>query len=157
MKIIGKTTIHPVFFYTGKVAGYAIWIILFGELVGIDLIDANILTIPKYTSLSLLIVGLIFTVISLVNLGKSTSLGLPTEETQLKTNGLYNFSRNPMYVGFNLITISAMVYTLSWFVIALGVYSLIVYHLIILGEENFMSTRFGEDYKVYKARVRRYL
>jgi protein-S-isoprenylcysteine O-methyltransferase Ste14 len=146
-----------VFFYTGKIAGYSTWIILFFKLINIDIIDGNSLSINKYISMVLLAIGLILTTISLLNLGKSTRLGLPSEETQFKTNGLYKISRNPMYVGFDLITISAMAYTLNWLVIPLGIYSLIIYHLIILGEETFMSTRFGEAYKSYRKNVRRYI
>jgi len=103
------------------------------------------------------LIGLIFTIISLINLGKSTRLGLPSNDTKLKTNGLYKYSRNPMYVGFDLITISAMIYILHWLIIILGVYSMITYHLIIKGEEKFMIKRFGEEYKNYQLRVRRYL
>jgi protein-S-isoprenylcysteine O-methyltransferase Ste14 len=89
-------------------------------------------------------------------LGKSTRLGLPSDDTQLKTNGLYKYSRNPMYVGFNLITIASIIYTLHWIIIILGVYSLIIYHLIIKGEEKFMMKRFGEEYKNYQLKVSRY-
>jgi protein-S-isoprenylcysteine O-methyltransferase Ste14 len=102
-------------------------------------------------------VGLLFTVISLVNLGKSTRLGLPSDDTKLKTNGIYKISRNPMYVGFDLITIASIVFTLHWLVIILGIYSLITYHLIIKGEEVFMIKRFSNEYEKYQLKVRRYL
>ncbi len=157
MKIIGKMTINPVFFFTGKIAGYTTWIILFFKLINVDIIEVDTFLINKYISIGLLFTGLTLSAISLVNLGKSTRLGLPTEETQFKTNGLYKISRNPMYVGFNLITISAIIFIHSWLVLALGIYSLIIYHIIILGEEKFMATRFGEEYKTYKKKVRRYL
>jgi protein-S-isoprenylcysteine O-methyltransferase Ste14 len=157
MEIIGKTTINPVFFYTGKISGYTTWIIMFLLLLEISIIDKRIILFNNYASIFILILGIIFTAVSLLNLGKSTRLGLPSEKTEFKVNGLYRISRNPMYVGFNLITISAMVYTLSWIVIILGIYSLTMYHLIILGEEKFMLTRFGEEYKSYKENVRRYI
>lgn len=150
-------TINPVFFFTGKIAGYTTWIILFFKLINVDIIEVDTFLINKYISIGLLFTGLTLSAISLVNLGKSTRLGLPTEETQFKTNGLYKISRNPMYVGFNLITISAIIFIHSWLVLALGIYSLIIYHIIILGEEKFMATRFGEEYKTYKKKVRRYL
>jgi protein-S-isoprenylcysteine O-methyltransferase Ste14 len=157
MEIIGKTTINPVFFYTGKIAGYATWIIMFLLLLEISILDKRIILFNNYASIFILIIGLIFSAVSLMNLGKSTRLGLPSEKTVFKVNGLYRISRNPMYVGFNLITISAMVYTLNWIVLILGIYSLTIYHVIILGEEKFMLIRFGEEYKSYKERVRRYI
>ncbi len=157
MEIIGKTTINPIVFYTGKFAGYITWIIFLLMLCGLNLVDTNQILFNQNISIFILLIGLFFTIVSLINLGKSTRLGLPSNDTKLKTNGLYKYSRNPMYVGFDLITISAMIYTLNWVIIILGVYSLITYHLIILGEENFMINRFGEEYKNYKLRVRRYL
>jgi protein-S-isoprenylcysteine O-methyltransferase Ste14 len=157
MDLIGKTTINPIIFYTGKISGYLTWIILFSMLFGFNLLDDKSVFFKKYIAEFLLLTGLVFTVISIINLGKSTRLGLPSEDTQFKTNGLYKFSRNPMYVGFDLITIAAIVFTLHWLIIILGVYSLIAYHLIIKGEENFMLKRFGEEYKKYQIKVRRYL
>jgi len=157
MELIGKTTINPIIFYTGKISGYLTWIILFPMLFGFNSHDRKVIFFNNYIAEFLLVIGLIFTVISLINLGKSTRLGLPSSETQLKTNGIYKLSRNPMYVGFDLITIAAMVYTLHWMIILLGIYSLITYHLIIKGEENFMTARFGDEYKKYQLNVRRYL
>ena len=98
-----------------------------------------------------------FTIISLINLGKSTRLGTPQESTEFKTNGLYKISRNPMYVGFNMLSLSAILFTHNFIVIFLGVYSIYVYHLIILGEEKFLESRFSEQYLEYKKNVRRYL
>lgn len=157
MELIGKTTINPIIFYTGKISGYITWIILLLMLFGLNLFDNNQILFNQNISISILLIGLIFTIISLINLGKSIRLGLPSNDTKLKTSGLYKYSRNPMYVGFDLITISAMIYTLHLLIIILGVYSLITYHLIIKGEENFMLKRFGEEYKKYQLRVRRYL
>jgi len=157
MELIGRTTINPIVFYTGKLSGYITWIILSLMLFDINLIERRLVFYNNYASVILLFAGLLITVISLVNLGKSTRLGLPSDDTKLKTNGLYKISRNPMYVGFDLITIASMVFTLHWLVIILGIYSLITYHLIIKGEEAFMLKRFSNEYEKYQLKVRRYL
>lgn len=157
MEIIGKTTINPLIFYSGKISGYITWIILFLLLIDITIVEVKVLYYNNYVSLIILLIGLIFTAISLMNLGKSTRLGLPSDDTKLKTDGIYRLSRNPMYVGFNLITISAIVFTLNWIILILGLYCILVYHLIIKGEENFLKHRFGKEYEMYQTRVRRYL
>jgi protein-S-isoprenylcysteine O-methyltransferase Ste14 len=100
------------------------------------------------------VTGLLFVLVSIFYLGKSTRLGLPSEQTRLKTNGIYKLSRNPMYVGFGLFTIASMMYTL---VIIAGIYSLTVYHLIIKSEEQFLTRRFVTEYNNYTNKVRRYL
>ena len=46
----------------------------------------------------------------------------------------------------------------SWIIFLLpGLYSIIIYHFIILGEEKFLESRFGKDYIEYKQKVRRYI
>lgn len=104
MELVGKATIHPIVFYSGKTSGYITWIISFLAICGIEFVETKTVYFNNYIAAFLLVVGLVFTVMSLVNLGKSTRLGIPSDETALKTSGLYAISRNPMYVGFNLIS-----------------------------------------------------
>lgn len=157
MKFIGKATINPLIFYTGKISGYITWITLLGYLL--DLVPSSGFhnSFLKSASTFILAMGLCLVGVSLVNLGKSTRLGLPNENTALKTNGIYRFSRNPMYFGFNLLTIAAMVYSINIVLLLLGTYSIITYHWIILGEEKFLEERFGDEYFNYKKKVRRYI
>jgi protein-S-isoprenylcysteine O-methyltransferase Ste14 len=157
MDLLGKTTINPILFYSGKIAGYLTWIIYFLSVFKINIFTRNDSSYNAYIALLTVTVGLFFVVISLINLGRSTRLGLPSESTVLKTNGLYKISRNPMYFGFNLLTISAMISMFNLAIVVLGVYSIIVYHLIIIGEEGFLDKRFGADYSNYKKTVRRYI
>jgi len=112
---------------------------------------------PRYGAYAAFVAGIAFVVLSSINLGKSTRLGLPGEDTVLKTGGIYKFSRNPMYVGFNCFTLSSMLYTSNPFVDIAGIYSIVIYHFIIRGEEKFLLERFGAAYIEYKSRVRRYL
>lgn len=157
MEIVGKATINPVLFYSGKISGFSIWTVLFFPFVEVDFIEINSSYIGKYFALFFFLFGLFLSIVSFVNLGKSTRMGLPSEKTVLKTRGIYRLSRNPMYVGFNLITIASMVFSLNVFVIILGTYSLIVNHFIIKGEELFLIKIFGQDYNIYVKKVRRYL
>lgn len=157
MKTIGKPTINPVIFYSGKISGYITWIILLGYFLNVIPRSGVQNIYLQWFSIFILVIGLIIVIISLVNLGKSTRLGLPTENTTLKTNGIYRFSRNPMYFGFNLLTIASMVYCINIVLLILGTYSMITYHLIILGEEKFLGERFGDEYFRYKKKVRRYI
>lgn len=154
MKLIGKLTIHPLLFYTGKISGYITWVVF--ALAATGLISPNPpgLRWPAYVLAALAVA---FVTVSSVNLGGSTSLGVPKEQTVLKHHGIYKFSRNPMYVGFHLLTVASMLLTPHWIVILLGLYSIFVYHLIILGEEKFLERRFGQAYLDYKLEVRRYL
>jgi protein-S-isoprenylcysteine O-methyltransferase Ste14 len=156
-KLVGKATIHPLLFYTGKVAGYATWILLLLSLARAIDIRCYHAAALDYVSSAVLAVGLVVTIVSLFNLGSSTTLGLPAAKRTFKQTGLYRLSRNPMYVGFNLITLAAIVYHANLFVGLAGVYSAFVYHLIVLGEEKYMEAQHGQEYRDYRNRVRRYL
>lgn len=157
MDLIGKTSIHPFIFYSGKISGYFTWIVMLCSFLSIEIVTIYSFNNLRYIGFVLLGVSVFFITISLINLGKSTRLGLPVENTELKTGGLYKISRNPMYVGFNLLTISSALFTMNLIVIIAGGYSILVYHLIIAAEEDFLEKRFGNGYKDFKKKVRRYL
>jgi len=69
MEIIGKPTIHPLIFYTGKIAGYAVWIILLLSLL--NLIDISMLSFLflKMAGFAFCAIGLAVTIVSLLHLG----------------------------------------------------------------------------------------
>ncbi len=157
MNLIGTTSINPFIFYSGKIAGYCTWILYVLSLVNVVNISMHSFDIVHYISYAVCLLGCIFTILSLVNLGNSMRLGLPDEQTLLKMNGIYRISRNPMYIGFNLFTLASMLSTLHPLVIIGGMYSMVVYHYIIRAEEVFLAKRFGTAYIEYKNKVRRYV
>lgn len=157
MRLIGKPTIHPFFFFTGKISGYVVWIIFFLSAFNQfpDLGQSN--ETLRFLSYFFTIIALLIIVISLINLGRSTRLGLPEENTEFVTGGLYRYSRNPMYLGFDLLTLSAIIFTSNLFVALAGIYSIAVYHFIIRSEEVFLEQRFGSKFIEYKKNARRYI
>lgn len=157
LELIGRTSIHPLFFYSGKICGYAVWVLLVLDYLGIQALAGSQSPALEYLSFLVAGVAVVFIAMSFVNLGRSVRLGLPTGGTRLKTHGIYQLSRNPMYVGFNLLTVAGILGIRSAAVLALGVYSIVVYHFIIRGEERYLESAFGAAYAEYRARVRRYL
>jgi protein-S-isoprenylcysteine O-methyltransferase Ste14 len=157
MEIVGRTTIHPLAFYSGKLSGYLAWMLLGLDSLGVRAVQGLHAVVLDYLSYSLLVVAAVFFVSSLMSLGRSTRLGLPTGQTKLKTGGVYRVSRNPMYVGFDALTLAAILGTGNSVVLVLGVYSIVVYHFIIAGEESYLSSVFGTAYAEYRASVRKYL
>ena len=157
MELIGKATINPFLFYTGKFSGYYTWIVFILLIMKINIVDKHSFIICEKLSLLFFIIALIFIIYSFLNLGKSVRLGLPKENTNLKINGIFRISRNPMYLGFNLLTISSILYSLNIVTLILGIYCIIIYHFIILGEEQFLLKRFGLEFINYKKRTRRYI
>jgi protein-S-isoprenylcysteine O-methyltransferase Ste14 len=157
MEFTGKPTIQPWLFFTGKTAGYLTWLILFLSVVNFPLFKHYHSRLTDMFTVVFVTAGIVFIVLSLSFLGKSLRIGLPTEKTELKTGGIYRFSRNPMYFGAHLLTLASMVYTLHPIVLIMGIFSFVVYHMIILGEERFLTERFGEAYRSYQQKVGRYI
>jgi protein-S-isoprenylcysteine O-methyltransferase Ste14 len=153
--IVGTPTIRPAIFYSGKAAGYFLW-----ALEGLSIlkfIEPGPSGFMRISGVVSLCAGLLLFFLSAAALGRSTRLGLPLGETRFVSHGIYRFSRNPMYLAFNLVTLSSCFILQIPAVILLGAFSIVVYHRIILGEERYLEETFGEPYLVYKSKVRRYL
>jgi protein-S-isoprenylcysteine O-methyltransferase Ste14 len=157
MEIKGRPTIHPWLFYTGKTAGYLTWLIFYLSAFHFYQLKLFHSRLTDLLAVVFLAAGIVFITLSLAILGKSVRLGLPTEKTEFKTGGIYQISRNPMYIGLHFLTLASMVYTVHPIVMIMGIFSYVVYHLIILGEEQFLKERFGEAYNTYLHKVRRYI
>lgn len=82
----------------------------------------------------------------------------PQKSSTVVTNGVYRYSRNPMYLGMLLLLIAVGVYLgkLSpWIVPPLFVW--LINQWQIIPEEKMLTELFGERYRNYKRAVRRWL
>jgi protein-S-isoprenylcysteine O-methyltransferase Ste14 len=78
--------------------------------------------------------------------------------TAIVTTGIYQYTRNPMYLGLSLIVLGLAVLTASlWFFLATPVAVVAVTKLAIEREEIYLERKFGAVYRTYKQRVRRWL
>jgi protein-S-isoprenylcysteine O-methyltransferase Ste14 len=81
-----------------------------------------------------------------------------TPSPELLLNGPYRFTRNPMYVGVTLVQCGLGLALANLWICWLSPLSLLVVHFIaVLPEEKYLSEKFGESYRAYLGRVRRYL
>jgi protein-S-isoprenylcysteine O-methyltransferase Ste14 len=81
-----------------------------------------------------------------------------TEPLQLVTTGPYRLTRNPMYLGLLLFLISGFFFTQSLYFLAPPVvFFLVINFWQIPFEEKLLVDRFGEAYRLYCGRVRRWL
>lgn len=90
---------------------------------------------------------------------KTTFHPLKLEETaHMVTSGMYRVSRNPMYLGMLLLLIgwAILLGSLSPFLIA-PLFVLVINHQQIRHEEVVLLDKFGQEYKEYKEKVRRWI
>ena len=74
------------------------------------------------------------------------------------TSGPYQFSRNPIYLGFVCTVIGLpMALGTYWGVALSPLLMLSLYLLVIRYEETYLEGKFGEAYASYRSRVRRWL
>lgn len=104
----------------------------------------------------LLAPGLVIFGWGLVALGKGIRIGLADNITILRTEGIYRISRNPIYLGIYMLCLASCCFALHPFNILLAVFAIGAHHRIVLAEERFLDGKFGEQWRRYRAQVRRY-
>ncbi len=83
----------------------------------------------------------------------------PWESTAaLVTEGPFRFSRNPIYVGYTLLYLGIGFWMNSaWSLVLLPLVLAAMHRLVIVKEEAYLESRFGEAYETYRRRVRRWI
>jgi protein-S-isoprenylcysteine O-methyltransferase Ste14 len=78
--------------------------------------------------------------------------------TALVTSGPYRFTRNPMYVGMAFLHVAlAFAFGVMWALVFLPAVIVVVDRFVIAREEPYLERKFGQAYRDYKTRVRRWL
>jgi len=76
----------------------------------------------------------------------------------LVTTGIHGWSRNPIYVGMFLLYAGIGIGARSPWVLILALPLVIILrYRVVAREETYLERRFGDAYREYKARVRRWL
>jgi len=87
--------------------------------------------------------------------GQSPIPWKPTPELILQ--GPYRFTRNPMYVGVTLFVIGlGLTLNNLWISLFAAPALLAVHFIAVLPEERYLAEKFGESYRSFLGRVRRY-
>src|SRR5262249_194894 len=107
----------------------------------------------------LFIIGLIIGVAGVQGLRASgTNISTDLPATALVVNGIYGWSRNPLYLAMTLAYIGLAIAAGSVWAIALLLPLLVLMHVgVIAREEGYLERKFGDMYRQYKLRVRRWL
>jgi protein-S-isoprenylcysteine O-methyltransferase Ste14 len=158
-QILGRPPVPVVFFVLAKVLVLVnlTFLLLKGlnkEVMGL-FVPGEIIDI---IALALLVIGTIILFLSTIKLNKDLVFGLSSSEThQLQTNGIYSISRHPFYLGFIFILCSSCLFNPHYLNILAFIGAWIIHHFIMIKEEQFLSSQYGEKYRQYTKKVNRYI
>ena len=112
----------------------------------------------RFTGFCLGMLGDLIFLLSVIQMKDSWRAGIPdTDKTELVTDGIYRFSRNPAFLGFDFMYIGGLLMYGNLLTAGFSLFAIVMLHLQILQEEKFLAAAFGEPYLQYKKQVFRYL
>lgn len=102
--------------------------------------------------------GLSLLMWSLISFRQSFRIGIDTEHPdQLIADGVFAFSRNPIYVAFEMVLIGELLIFPSWISLIYLLAATALFHRQVLREEEYLKGHYGQAYEQYCRSVRRYL
>jgi protein-S-isoprenylcysteine O-methyltransferase Ste14 len=128
-----------------------------------SVLPASQFAIPGRTVLAcgVALAGLVVAVLGFASFrraGTTVDPRKPGEASSLVVAGVYKLTRNPMYLGDLVILIGwAMWLSNALAFVFLPVFVLYINRFQIEPEERALAQKFGSEYAVYKAKVRRWL
>jgi protein-S-isoprenylcysteine O-methyltransferase Ste14 len=107
----------------------------------------------------LIIIGIAVFVTSIRNFARAATPVQGTKSTRaLVTTGIHRWSRNPIYLGMFLVYGGIAIAVRSpWILILTLPLAITMRYGVVAREEAYLEQRFGDAYRNYKARVRRWL
>lgn len=115
-------------------------------------------TSARFTGFCLGLLGDLIFLLAVLQMKDSWRAGIPDQDkTKLVTAGIYRFSRNPAFLGFDFMYLGVMLMYFNGLTVLFTIYAVVMLQLQILQEEKYLSTTFGEEYQAYQKQVFRYL
>lgn len=128
------------------------------ELVSI-ILNYTMSTLPlRIAGIIIGALGDIVFIVAVVTMADNWRAGVSkTDKTELVTKGIYQISRNPAFLGFDLVYLGVLLMFFNWVLFAITIIAYVLFHLQIVNvEEDFLSAAFKDDYLKYCKKVNRY-
>lgn len=111
----------------------------------------------RWLGLALAACGVAFFLLAITAMQGSWRAGIDeSQRTEMVTRGIYRYSRNPAFLGFDLLYLGTVLALPSVLMAAAALVTIALLHLQILQEEAYLPTAFGESYLAYKRATPRY-
>lgn len=138
-----------------KIATYSIVIV---QLISILINKVTLLEGIRIIGIIIGVLGVLFFALAVISMKDSWRAGISTnDETKIVTKGIYKYSRNPAFLGFYLVYIGILLINFNVTLLIFTIFTIIMLHIQILQEEQYLPNVFGKEYTEYKLKVHRYL
>lgn len=114
----------------------------------------------RYAVAALLcLAGIVMLVMALRMFRKAGTNAPPWQpSTALALDGIYRYTRNPMYLAFAALLLAIGLFRASdWIIPALVAFGFVIHYGVVLREEEYLRAKFDEPYAEYLRRVPRYV
>lgn len=152
----GKKGLVKAIELTMKVATILVPIV---EVISICMDIHMLLTWTRWPGVAIGVIGVTIFICSVITMRDSWRAGVSeTDKTELVTEGIYQISRNPAFLGFDMVYIGILLMFFNWILFGVSVFAAVMFHLQIVNvEEDFLMVTFGEEYLEYRKTVGRYI
>jgi protein-S-isoprenylcysteine O-methyltransferase Ste14 len=134
----------------GNFIAVLLFVLYFGMMIYTLFLPIQFNSLLFYFGLGVFALGLLGSVISLVNY-------FTTSLDQVISKGIYQISRNPVYVTMAVCWLGIAIMLDSMIIAVATVVYMVLTHWVVLEEEDYCQKTFGDDYLEYKNSVPRYL
>lgn len=158
-QIIGRPPIPVAFFLLAKILVLINLTFLLLKGLNISVYRTFIpVILIDFIGIVFLISGTVILFLSTFQLNRDLIFGLSSsEDHKLQTKGVYSISRHPFYLGFIFILFSSCLFNPHYLNMLAFIGAWIIHHLIMIKEEQFLYSQYGEEYRQYARRVKRYI
>ena len=148
-----------------NIMGWATFVVIPVEIISIILYP-RITLIPaikfcpvlQWTGLAIAAIGVAFFIVAMLTMADSWRAGIPdSDKTAFVQKGIYRISRNPAFVGFDLMYIGLLLAFPNLIHLLFAIFPIVMLHLQRRQEEVFCRKTFGSEYEEYCRKVSRYI
>lgn len=108
--------------------------------------------------LALLFVALVWVLIAQIQMGDSWRIGIDEQtKSPLVQHGLFGVSRNPIFLGMMMMLVGLLLTVPTAATLAVTLLGIVLVHIQVRLEESFLLEKYGETYRAYQGRVRRWI
>ena len=112
----------------------------------------------RFTGFCIGMLGDMIFLVSVLCMKDSWRAGIPDKDrTKLVTTGIYRYSRNPAFLGFDFMYVGLLLMHFNLSMLVVSAFAIIMLHLQILQEERYLTENYGDSYREYRKHVFRYL